>query len=102
MKSESVMRKSSWDTHIKIAAVLADLGVLRRAEVTETVESRNDQIHDKFEAKVGKIIADTFEDALYSRYLDSNERLKLAIFNIVEHALTEVVHAGGGRDFDKI
>lgn len=52
------------------------------------------KIQDSIKAKVVEAVAHTLEDALQSRYSDSNDRLKSALFNIDEPILTEVVCAG--------
>lgn len=53
-------------------------------------------------ARVVETVVETCEDTLQSIYCDSNEPLKSAMFNIVEHALKEVVCAGGNRVFEEI
>lgn len=42
-------------------------------------------------------VAETFEDALHSRYSHLNEGIKLEISNIVEHAPTKIVRDDRGH-----
>lgn len=42
------------------------------------------RIPDKINAKIVETVADLFKNDLRSNYLDHNEVLKLAMFNIVE------------------
>lgn len=102
MKLESVAGQSSRDTLSEIVTVLADLGVVTRAKVTEIIESRMAKINGKSKAEVVKTVADTAENAPESRFLDSNEGLQSAMFNIVEHGLTKVIRAGRGRIIEEI
>lgn len=50
--------------------MLADLGVVTRAEVTEIVKSSMANLYDKIKAEVVLNFADTFEDAVLSSYSD--------------------------------
>lgn len=97
MKSESVKGKSSKDTRTELAIVLANLGTVTRAEMSEVIESFIASIHEMMKAEVGETLAETFGNALRFCYLDLNEGLQYAMFNIVKHALAEVVWAGRGK-----
>lgn len=68
MKPHSVVEKSSQDPSEQMSTVLADLGVMTKAEATEIVESRMAKIHEQIKAEVVETVSDTLEDALQSSF----------------------------------
>lgn len=80
----------------------ADLIVVTRARVAEIVESQMAKVHDKIQAEIVEAVAETFENVIQTSYLDSNERLKSVMYNVLEHALIDLVRTGRGRIFLKI
>lgn len=76
MKMESVVRPSSQDMGDEIATLLADVGVVTRARVTEISESRMAKIHNSFKAEVVETAADTFENTIQTGHCDSSEGLR--------------------------
>lgn len=81
--------------------MLTDLAVVTKAEVTKIVEWGMVKINDKIKAKGAKTVADTFEEAIQTIYSKTNESLKSALYNVVEHAFTDGVRAGRDHLFDK-
>lgn len=61
MISKSIVGLSIPDPCKETAIVLRDLGFMKRAQVSEIVESNMAKIHDSIKAEVIKIVVDMFE-----------------------------------------
>lgn len=82
--------------------MLAHLGFGTRAEVSEIVEHNLVRVHEKMKAEVLETVADPFHDAFQTGFLGSSEGLDSAMFNTVEHDLTEAVCARWGHFLTEI
>lgn len=59
-------------------------------------------INDKIKADVVHTFGQIFDETIQSSYSNFNKKLKLGMYNIIKHALTEMFHAGQGCNFDEI
>lgn len=57
----------------EIPTMLADLGVMMRAEVAEIVESCMSKTHNTIKAEVVKTVAEAFVHVIQTSYPDSSE-----------------------------
>lgn len=100
-KAEPSAGQSPRDLRCKIAAVLANISVVTKVEVTEIIEFCIAKINDKIETGAVESVADTFEDGLQSGYPGSNEELKLVMLKILKYSMTEDFSTDRGYVFAK-
>lgn len=80
---------------------MADLGVLRKTDMVDIVESRMAKIYESIKTEVSQIVKATFDDALEESYFDSNDGFKMAVFIVIENALVQGLRVGCGRVLDE-
>lgn len=98
VKSQPPMKtvvKSSPDPKSGIEHVLADLGVMMNAKIEAKVESRPTKETSTLQSQIVKAFVCTFKDALQASYSNSSDYLKIAMFNMIERVLGEVIWYGG-------
>lgn len=84
--------KTSSDTRNEIISVLADLGVLTKPEDDSIIKVCLAKLTDSLQSNIINAAESTFEDTLQLSDSSSNKGLKMAMFNVLEHALEQVVH----------
>lgn len=102
IKLEFVIVHLSQDTWNEIAIILAGLGILMSAAVTEIFKLPLVHMHDNIKAKLVQNVAEMLEDTLQLTYSDLTEGRRSVIFNIVEQVMIEVFRDCWRRIFDKI
>lgn len=79
------------DTRSKMEHVIADLTVVRKADVVAIVESCLNMWTSTLQSHVVKAVQSTSEDTSPLNYINLNKGLKFAILNVVDQALGETV-----------